>query len=253
MKASQFSLKLTFALLVSVSLSAVMAGTSSYERKAEQILNATGIKGGLIVHIGCGDGKLTAALRANQSFLVHGLDTEIEHVEKAREYIQSVGSYGNVSIDRFNGKQLPYVDNLVNLVLAENFGETSMGEVMRVLCPNGLAYVRENGKWKTTIKPRPNSIDDRTHYLHDASGNAVAADLQVGPPKHIHWLAAPLWSRSHEFNPSLNALVSDSRRMFYIFDDGIAGLPDLRFPAKWNNLFSFLVCHHTKTNQYSCL
>ena len=41
----------------------------------QEILQATGIKGGLIVHVGCGDGKLTTALRANDSFIVHGLDT----------------------------------------------------------------------------------------------------------------------------------------------------------------------------------
>jgi integrase len=46
--------------------------------------------------------------------------------------------------------------------------------------------------------------------------------------KHIRWVAGPLWSRSHEFNPSLNALVSGGGRMFYIYDEGMAGLTDLR-------------------------
>ena len=32
---------------------------------AEHILKTTGITGGLIVHLGCGDGQLTASLRAN--------------------------------------------------------------------------------------------------------------------------------------------------------------------------------------------
>ena len=34
------------------------------KREARKILSETGIKGGLVVHLGCGDGKLTAALRA---------------------------------------------------------------------------------------------------------------------------------------------------------------------------------------------
>ena len=45
---------------------------------AEQILEASGIQGGLVVHLGCGDGKLTAALRAGDSFLVHGLDADAD-------------------------------------------------------------------------------------------------------------------------------------------------------------------------------
>ena len=41
---------------------------------AQKILESTGVRGGLVVHLGCGDGKLTAALRANDSYLVQGLD-----------------------------------------------------------------------------------------------------------------------------------------------------------------------------------
>jgi hypothetical protein len=34
--------------------------SSSQQRQARQILDASGIKGGLIVHIGCGDGRSKA-------------------------------------------------------------------------------------------------------------------------------------------------------------------------------------------------
>lgn len=37
------------------------------------ILKVTDVKGGLIVHVGCGDGKLTAALHASDAYLVHPL------------------------------------------------------------------------------------------------------------------------------------------------------------------------------------
>ena len=38
-------------------------------KRAQQILEETGVAGGLVIHLGCGDGQLTAALRANDSFL----------------------------------------------------------------------------------------------------------------------------------------------------------------------------------------
>ena len=45
---------------------------------AERILEQAGVQGGLIVHLGCGDGRLTVALRAGDGFLVHGLDCDPE-------------------------------------------------------------------------------------------------------------------------------------------------------------------------------
>jgi 2-polyprenyl-3-methyl-5-hydroxy-6-metoxy-1,4-benzoquinol methylase len=72
----------------------------SAAKLAGQILKATGVSGGLIVHVGCGDGKLTAALRADDGCLVHGLDRDAESVRIAREHIQSLGVYGSVSVEQ---------------------------------------------------------------------------------------------------------------------------------------------------------
>lgn len=59
------------------------AAGASEEQTAKQILEATGIQGGLIVHVGCNDGKLTAALRASASYQVHGLDRDASNVAAA--------------------------------------------------------------------------------------------------------------------------------------------------------------------------
>ena len=109
------------------------AGQKTPDRIAAEIYIAAGVKGGLIVHAGCGDGKLTAALRKNDSYLVHGLDINAANVEQARKHIKSLGLYGKVSVDTFDGERLPYIDNLVNLVVAENPGRISMDEIVRVL------------------------------------------------------------------------------------------------------------------------
>ena len=66
-----------FAFLVAA-LAVAAEGGQGEAAAAREILEATGVKGGLIVHLGCGDGKLTAALRANDSFLVHGLDADAQ-------------------------------------------------------------------------------------------------------------------------------------------------------------------------------
>jgi len=199
--------------------------------KAEQILNASGIKGGFVVHIGSGDGRLTAALGESDSFLVHGLDTDADSIKKAREHIRSVGLYGRISVEHWTHKNLPYVDNLVNLVVSENLGDISMAEVLRILCPEGVAYIKTNGTWTATIKLRPEEIDEWTHYLHDAGGNAVAQDSVVGPPRRSQWIGSPKWSRHHDRMASMSACVSAGGRIFYIIDEG--SRISIQLPSKW--------------------
>ena len=199
--------------------------------RAAGIVEASGVKGGLIVHVGCGDGRLTAALRRGDSYLVHGLDTDPENVGRARAQVRSEGLYGPVSVDRFDGRRLPYTDNLVKLVVSEDLGRVAPDEVIRVLSPGGVAYVKENGNWTKRVKPRPEEIDEWTHYLHDASGNAVAKDTVVGPPRRFQWIAEPRWARSHDHLSSLSAMVSSGGRIFYIVDEG--PIASVAIEPKW--------------------
>jgi outer membrane protein assembly factor BamB len=204
---------------------------SNQENSAKKILDATGIQGGFIVHVGCGDGKLTAALRPGNSYLVHGLDKDEKNVERAREYIQSLGLYGKVTIARCKGRHLPYIDNIVNLLVSEDLGGISMEEVMRVLCPNGVAYIKKGRDFRKIVKKRPKEIDDWTHYLHDASNNAVSNDTIVAPPRGLQWTCGPEYARSHEHFGSVSAMVTSGGRVFYIIDEG--PISSVFLPPRW--------------------
>jgi outer membrane protein assembly factor BamB len=198
---------------------------------AQHILKTTGVTGGVIVHLGCGDGQLTAALRAGDSFLVQGLDADAKNVEAARRHIRSLGLYGNVSVEPCSGRRLPYVDNLVNLVVAEDLGGVPPDEVTRVLAPLGVAYVKQGGRWTKRVKPWPEEIDEWQQHFHDADNNAVAHDSVVGPPRRYQWVAEPQWMRSHLTLPSINSLVSSQGRLFTVEDQGSAEHPAL--PGKF--------------------
>ncbi len=211
--------------LLSVLVIALAAGAASADSvTADEIYEATGVRGGLVVHLGCGDGKLTAALRASDRYLVHGLDTDPACVAKTRELLHGHGLYGPASADSFDGRHLPYVRDLVNLLVASDLGEVTMDEVRRVLAPGGVAYIRLGDGWQKTVKPRPAEIDEWSHFLHDASGNAVARDKRVGPPKRLRWVAGPRWCRSHEVPSSVNAVVTAGGRVFTIFDEAPTGV-----------------------------
>ena len=99
-----------------------LAKAESAQQTAREILEQSGIQGGLIVHVGCGDGTLTAALRAGDRYVVQGLEVDPAKVEQAREHIRSLGQYGTVSVTRWDGQSLPYADNLVNLVVVSGVG-----------------------------------------------------------------------------------------------------------------------------------
>ncbi|MBL7188198.1 MAG: PQQ-binding-like beta-propeller repeat protein [Phycisphaerae bacterium] len=215
------------ASMTCICLLAIASVCAAQQRQAGRILAETGVKGGLVVHLGCGDGKLTAALRMNGSYLIHGLDEDRESIEKARDYISGKDLYGEVSVEHWSGRVLPYGDNVVNLLVAEDLGDVSTDEVMRVLCPNGVAYIKGN----KTVKPRPSDIDEWTHFLHDADGNAVAKDTRVATPKHLQWEAEPKRTRDHDALASISAMTSSNGRIFYILDEGPTSL--VHHPAEW--------------------
>jgi len=194
---------------------------------ARRIQETAGVKGGLVVHVGSDDGELTADLLVNDSYLVHGLDTDPGRVAAARKHIRSRGVYGAVSVDVFDGEHLPYVDNLANLVVADELCGVTMAEVMRVLAPLGVAWVGG----EKTVKPCPEDIDDWTHYLHGPGNNAVAKDTVVGPPKRYQWIAGPRWARSHDHLNSLSAMVSAKGRIFYIIDE--APIASVALESEW--------------------
>jgi len=135
--------RIVLALLWGMLAAGVPAGAGAEPREtASEVLDATGVKGGLIVHLGCGDGRLTTALRANDRYLIHGLDADAKNIQKARKYIQPLALYGKVSVEHWQCDDLPYADNLVNLLVAEDLGKVSMAEVMRVLAPLGVVYIK---------------------------------------------------------------------------------------------------------------
>jgi len=221
-------LRFALAALAAVGCAAAFSSSGqAAQNVGADALRQSGVRGGLVVHVGCGGGKQTAALHASDSYLVDGLDTRGENVAAAREYIRSLGLCGKVSAERFDGRRLPYVDNLVNLLVADDLGGVAMGEVMRILSPGGVAMIAG----KKTIKPWPDDIDEWTHFLHDASGNAVAADKRVGPVRRIQWAAGPQWTRDHDALASMSAMTTSAARVFYIFDEGPTSL--IHRPASW--------------------
>ena len=190
-------------------------------------LKEAGITGGLVVHLGCGGGETTAALRISDAFTVHGLDRNPPNVHKARRHIQSKGLYGPVSVDHLRGKGLPYVDNLVRALVVTDAQSIPRDELMRMVCPGGVAVI----DGKLTVKPWPKEMAQWPQHYNTPDNNAVAFDSVVGPPRHFRWIAEPQWQRSHLGLPSMNSLVSANGRLYSIEDRASVEHPAL--PGKF--------------------
>jgi len=124
--------------LVAVGLLTTICSTA-VSQDAGQILEASGVQGGLVVVIGCDSPELLEELRAGDSYLVHALDRDPGKVAAARLYLREKGLYGPVTAARWDGSQLPFVDSLVNLVVTGGEWQVASDEIARVLAPGGVA------------------------------------------------------------------------------------------------------------------
>jgi len=209
------------------------SGLASDKPNANAILANSGVSGGFVVHVGCGDEQLTAALRASDAYVVHGLDTDAKAVETARKHFAGIRHNGKLSAAVFDGKHLPYIGNTVNLiVIRDSRHAIREEELTRVLAPKGKVIAPEGTRIPHPVsrsgngfvmftKPLPCDIDEWTHYLHDADNNAVSQDAAiVAPLSHLQWNGGPRYSRHHDKSSSIPALVSAAGRVFYIVDEG---------------------------------
>jgi len=220
---------------VAVSFSSFLACSSFAQEggieTVQDIVNQSGVQGGLLVEVGAADAKQTAALRLSERFLVQGLQKDAARVAAARRELLDAGLLGPVTVIHWPGGELPYADGVVNLLLVRDAEGVSPGEVIRVLAPGGVANLRSGGSWKKQVEPRPETIDEWTHFLHAPDNNAVADDTEIEPPHHLQWTAGPRWGRSHDHLASMSAAVSAAGRLFYIMDEG--PVASVKEPSRW--------------------
>jgi len=219
--------KMTLRNTLTLCLLLALSGGAWARADVAELARSSGVKGGLVVHLDCGDGRETAKLLLDERYLVQGLAETEADAQAARKNVLDLKLYGKVSIGLYDGKGLPYTNDLVNLLIALAGSKVPEAEIMRVLAPGGVAFVAG----RKIVKPWPAEIDEWTHYLHGPDNNAVANDTRVGIPRSIQWVSEPRWGRSHEELASMSAAVCAKGRVFYIVDE--APLVSIRYLGDW--------------------
>lgn len=216
--------------LLTVLLTSVMAA-NCWSENAEEIIKDSGVPGGICLVLGDKSGDTAVEAGKNRQFTVQALCAKSDTLGETRKSIQRAGLYGKVSASIFNGKQLPYTDNLINLVIvADRECKVEKDEIIRVLAPGGIAFIQGN----KIEKPWPEEIDQWTHFLHGPNGNPVANDTTVGPPKHYQWQSGPKWAQSHETDTNFRCLITSNGRLYYLVNMAPTSLAGPQSPPdKW--------------------
>ena len=235
-------------------------GSQAAELTAERILTSSDRSDGLCVTVNASDSELAVALAKRSKFVLQTLHGDADTVDAVRRTVDRCGLYGRVSARQASLQRLPYTENLVNLLIVNDYRQLqqqgmTIDEMSRVIAPYGqiwlecssaldaraaqsrllsagFAQPEINGNadnWVHATKPYPREMDQWTHFRHDAEGNMVARDTLVGPPRHVQWVSGPIWQRHHALTPGTSTLVAARGRIFYIQDEspiGFAGLPD---------------------------
>jgi outer membrane protein assembly factor BamB len=170
------------------------AGDDSAAAKA--IVEASGIRTGLCIHLGCGRTEspaLTAALAENSEMLVHGLALDDAALERTRAAIDARGVAGRALAEKLVEKSLPYLPDLARLAVVEDLNALaasgiSKEELMRVLCPGGALCVKASDKWTVTVKARPKEMDEWTHPHHGPDENMASNDKAFTFPISLRWI-----------------------------------------------------------------
>ena len=227
-------------------MSAVLfSGVSSAMTLPETVTKLTGSTGGLCVQIGLLDGgALAKEFAGTGAWLVHGFDTNPQHVFQATQQLRETAQYGLAVFEaRVALDTLPFAENLVNLVVLSDVPEgLEPAEIDRILRPLGrivvptsllsVEHVVQAGFVRTQTfvyagqecviaqKPWPDTMDGWPHPRHSPTNNPVSSDEVVGPPRRIRWVTGP-----YEYYPYM---ISSRGVNFYgatIARDGFNGLP----------------------------
>jgi outer membrane protein assembly factor BamB len=231
---------------------AVLSGLPPVSRAdtPDGLIAASGIKGGLVVVVGNLQEPALEELVPGPSFLVQGLLRDESAAVDLRTRIHAAGRGDRVAVRTWDGKRLPYIDKLVNvLVMASGDSALAVGEIERVLAPNGVVMTREKSTvlpasfevrssapegWRMASKPWPEGMGEWNHWLHGPDNTGVTTDEISEFPRELQWHQIPLWLKSHELIPALSAVVSAQGRVFYIIDECAETAASVAaMPEKW--------------------
>jgi hypothetical protein len=182
-----------------------------------KLVRQADVKGGLCVCLPVSDGRREMAIADAGPFVVHGLSRDPAVIATSRQRLEELSYCGRVTLEHTPGvKRLPHANNLVNLLVVDldRLGDAVPGEeeIRRVLAPGGRVVLREKGRWRQVVEPRPEGMDEWTHLNHGPDGNPVSTD------RHLQNLHGLRWIGSQVMGWGVFSIRSTNGRVFLFWD-----------------------------------
>ncbi len=174
-------------------------------------------RGGLCVLTGGTENyKLAEKLLESGPWVIHWIDTRASQVDEVRRHFQNRGLYGRIMVEHWDKNNLPYADNLLNLFIGLDEGwKPDPDEVLRVLAPEGSAFLADGSGYRHLEKPRSPDMGEWTHPWQGADGSLASDDRSLGAPNTFQWIAGPAFPLDHRKN-STGVILSAGGRVFSI-------------------------------------
>jgi len=166
---------------------------SGVEPDGAEVLARVGVRRGLLVHVGATDGSLAIAVAKAEPIVALAVTADEVAAQVVRGRLVAAGVHGQVTATALDKGRIPLADDSAAVVVCDFDAKpgVSREELLRVLHPQGLAWLRQGGSWQKVEKPRPADIDDWGHYHHDAAMSDVSGDRKAGPAYGLQWVAGP--------------------------------------------------------------
>ena len=193
----------------------LLAPSSLFAKTLPETLEEASLRPGLCIVLGCEKTSTLTAAQTKGKYLVQGLSTDKKTLSAIRKELIANSAYGKVSIAFQEGDRLPYLDNLINVLVVIDQGKIKHEEIMRVVAPYGTALFKKGSTWKRVVKPYPKEMDEWKQKWYNAAKLSVSQDDLVAPPTRLQWLTQEKYDRE-----SLTQLLSAGGRSFYIFRGG---------------------------------
>jgi hypothetical protein len=204
------------------------------------INQSAGVDAGMALVLDDRDGQLTAAMAQSNRLTVQGSTWDAATVQPSRQVVQAAGVGHRATIALLETNRLPYVENLINLVVSASWGRQSIdiADVLFVLAPGGIGVIGNDGNpsaisglsntlsqagvtditvlsregWLKFIKPANTNMGTWTHNLAGADLSAVSGDKIAGPWSEIRWVGDPRWG---SFYLTYLGRVTEAGRLYY--------------------------------------
>jgi outer membrane protein assembly factor BamB len=214
--------KATSLALLALALSLAVPVANAGEAKASALLKTSGISGGICLVIG-GDAKLAAELASSSKLYVR-LHTRDEERALAAGAQFAAGELRNrIGVSSHRLDPMPYISNLLNLIVVGDVAGLKPKELVRVLAPGGVLAVK--GSLKTDLKKFGSAagfdLYRKPAYGPDQDWGGSAGNSSLGnsaqksrlkPSANIRWRAEP---RHHRMSNNYETMICAGGRTFY--------------------------------------